>query len=331
MRLKVLSILLAGLAMAPAWAQNWPSRQVTIVSPFAAGSGVDLLARLVGNELQDKLGQPFIVDDRAGANGNVGASFASKAAPDGNTLLIVTPGITEQRQRSRRELLHSLDTLGTAMKGNSAIDAYMQSEGQAYDLILGDAGKVFDLSQETNEMREAYGRNTFGQACLAARRLVERGVPYITINFQGWDTHKQHFQTMRQRLPWLDKGMSTLLTDLTERGLLDSTVLWWSGEFGRTPKVLWEPPWNGGRGHWGQAFSAVLAGGGFKGGHVIGSTDARGEEVRERPVYPEDVIRSIYTQLGLDPESKLPNPDGDDIRLAPRDASRPNGLLQEIM
>ncbi len=98
MRLKVLSILLAGLAMAPAWAQNWPSRQVTIVSPFAAGSGVDLLARLVGNELQDKLGQPFIVDDRAGANGNVGASFASKAAPDGNTLLIVTPGIAVQNK-----------------------------------------------------------------------------------------------------------------------------------------------------------------------------------------------------------------------------------------
>jgi len=244
---------------------------------------------------------------------------------------IVTPGITEQRQRSRRELLHSLDTFGTAMKGSSALDAFIQSEDQAYDLIVGDAGRVFDLSQETNDMREAYGRNTFGQACLAARRLVERGVPYITINFQGWDTHKQHFQTMRQRLPWLDKGMSTLLTDLSGRGLLDSTVVWWSGEFGRTPKVQWEPPWNGGRGHWGQAFSAVLAGGGFKGGHVIGSTDARGEEVRERPVYPEDVIGSIYTQLGLDPDATLPNPDGADARLAPRDASRPDGLLKEIM
>ena len=106
-------------------------------------------------------------------------------------------------------------------------------------------------------MRERYGRNTFGQSCLVARRLVERGVPYITINYKGWDTHKQHFQIMRQRLPQLDKGMATLLQDLSERGLLDSTIVWWGGEFGRTPRVQWEPPWNGGRGHWGPAFSTV--------------------------------------------------------------------------
>jgi hypothetical protein len=246
---------------------------------------------------------------------------------------VITPGITEQRQRDRRELLHTLNTFGNALKGNSALDVFTQSEDQAYELILGDAGKVFDLSQESNDVRERYGRNTFGQSCLAARRLVERGVPYITINFQGWDTHKQHFQTMRQRLPWLDKGMSTLLQDLSEHGLLDNTIIWWGGEFGRTPRVQWEPPWNGGRGHWGQAFSTVLAGGGFKGGHVIGSTDARGEEVRERPVYPEDVIASIYEQLGLDQNAKLPNPDGLDIRLAPTasDAARSITRLTEIM
>jgi len=123
------------------------------------------------------------------------------------------------------------------------------------------------------------------------------------------------------------------LQDLSERGLLDSTIIWWGGEFGRTPRVQWEPPWNGGRGHWGPAFSTVLAGGGFKGGHVIGSTDARGEEVRERPVYPEDVITSIYEQLGLDQSAPLPNPDGLDIRLAPTTAEggRPVTRLTEIM
>ena len=124
-----------------------------------------------------------------------------------------------------------------------------------------------------------------------ARRLVERGVPYITINYKGWDTHKQHFQTMRQKLPQFDKGLATLLQDLAERGLLDSTVVWWGGEFGRTPKVQWEPPWNGGRGHWGKAFSALVAGGGFKGGAVVGATDARGEEVKDRPVSPADLHR----------------------------------------
>ena len=246
---------------------------------------------------------------------------------------VITPGITEQRQRDRRELLHTLNTFGNALKGNSSLDAFVQSEDQAYELILGDAGKVFDLAQEADDMRERYGRNTFGQSCLAARRLVERGVPYITINFKGWDTHKQHFQTMRQRLPWLDKGMSTLLQDLSERGLLDSTIIWWGGEFGRTPRVQWDAPWNGGRGHWGQAFSTVLAGGGFKGGRVIGSTDARGEEVKDRPVYPEDVIASIYEQLGFDLNAKLPNPDGLDLRLAPAsaDGARPVTRLAEIM
>ena len=124
-----------------------------------------------------------------------------------------------------------------------------------------------------------------------ARRLVERGVPYITINYNGgWDTHKENFQTMRRRVPEMDKGMSTLLDDLTEHGLLDKTIVWWGGEFGRTPKVMWESPWNGGRGHHGEAFCAVLAGGGFKGGQVVGSTDAKGEKVKDRPVYPVDVL-----------------------------------------
>jgi len=189
---------------------------------------------------------------------------------------IVSPSITDQRQRSRRELLHGLDTLGNTVTNNASLRALAQSEGQAYEMILGDGAKVFDLSQEKDEVRERYGRNKFGQSCLVARKLVEKGIPYITINYQGWDTHKDHFQTMRRKLPELDKGLATLLQDLYERGLLDSTIVWCCGEFGRTPKVQWEAPWNGGRGHWGQAFSALVAGGGFKGGQVVGATDAKG-------------------------------------------------------
>jgi len=246
---------------------------------------------------------------------------------------VVTPGVTDERQRSRRELLHQLNTFGNTMKGNAMLDALVATEDQAYELILGESGKVFDLSQEPAEVRERYGKNTFGQSCLMARRLVERGVPYITINSKGWDTHKLHFQAMRQRLPQVDQGLATLLQDLSERGLLESTVVWWSGEFGRTPKVLWEPPWNGGRGHWGSVFSAVLAGGGFAGGRVVGASDVRGEQVRDRPVSPAEVLASIYTQLGLDLDAKLPNPDGADIRLVPPAAERGSGagLLTEIM
>jgi hypothetical protein len=246
---------------------------------------------------------------------------------------VVLQGISDQRQKDRRALLHNIDALRKAMPEDASMKALSEAEDQAYELILGDAGKVFDLSQEKDDMRDRYGRNTFGQSCLAARRLVECGVPYITINYPGWDTHRQHFQIMRQRLPQMDRGMAALLQDLSERGLMDSTIIWWSGEFGRTPKVLWEAPWNGGRGHYGQVFNAVVAGGGFKGGHVVGASDARGEDVKDRPVYPCDLLGSMYELLGIDPDGKIPNPLGLDARVTPTAAEGVTigGRLKEIM
>lgn len=246
---------------------------------------------------------------------------------------VVAPGITDDRQKTRQKLLGELNSLKLAAKGDPQMEALDEAQKQAYDLILGDAGKVFDLGQEKDDLRERYGKNTFGQSCLMARRLVERGVPYITINYKGWDTHKQHFQTMRRKLPELDRGMAALLQDLSERGLLDSTIVWWSTEFGRTPRVLWEPPWNGGRGHYGSVFSAVVAGGGFKGGRVVGASDAKGEEVKDRPVYPCDIIGSMYELIGIASEARLPHPQGLAVRAAPSpDENVPmGGRLKEIM
>lgn len=247
---------------------------------------------------------------------------------------IVAPGVSDQRQKERRDLLHKLDTLALALPGNAPLAAAERCEKQAYELILGDGGKVFDLSQEKDELRERYGRNTFGQSCLAARRLVERGVPYVTLNYKGgWDTHKQNFQVMRRRLPEMDKGMATLLQDLADHGLLESTIVWWSGEFGRTPKIQWEAPWNGGRNHHGQVFSAVVAGGGFKGGCVVGASDAQGEAVKDRPVYPADLIASMYELLGIAPDAKLPHPQGLTVRATPTAAEgvETGGRLKEIM
>lgn len=246
---------------------------------------------------------------------------------------VVVEGISDRRQRERRELLGKLDMLGRAMSGNPKLAALGRSEKQAYDLILGKGAAVFDLSQEQDELRDRYGRNTFGQSCLAARRLVESGVPFITINYEGWDTHKNHFQIMRKKLPEMDKAMATLLEDLADRGLLESTIVWWSGEFGRTPKIQWEPPYNGGRGHYGSVFSALLAGGGFKGGRVVGSSEARGEAVKERPVYPCDLIASIYERLGIDPQSRLPHPMGKTVLATPsaNEGAKMGGRLTEIM
>jgi hypothetical protein len=246
---------------------------------------------------------------------------------------VIVPGITDQRQRDRRDLLHQLDTLGLALKDDPKVAALNSAEKQAYDLILGEAGKVFDLSMEKDALRDQYGRNTFGQSCLVARRLVEHNVPYITINYGGWDTHRQNFPTMRRKLPELDKGLATLLQDLSDRGLLDSTVVWLCGEFGRKPKVDWDAPWNGGRNHWGTSFSALVAGGGFKGGHVIGSTDAHGEEVKSRPVYPLDLIGSVYRQLGIPADARLPHPEGLDVRVLPNasEGLPMAGLLKELV
>ena len=247
---------------------------------------------------------------------------------------VVSQNVTDERQRQRRDFLHQLDSLERSIPADTQLKASTEAENQAYELILGDAGKVFDLSQEKDDVRDRYGKNTFGASCLVARRLVERGIPYITINYQGgWDTHKQNFPLMRRRLPELDKGLASLLQDLSDRGLLDSTVVWCNGEFGRTPRVMWEAPWNGGRGHWGAVFSALVAGGGFKGGHVVGSSDARGEEVKSRPVYPGDLIGSIYELLGIDPHAKLPHPEGLTAFAtpAPSEGLPLAGRLKEIM
>jgi hypothetical protein len=262
--------------------------------------------------------------------------FATGGDPSANVFAvegIVAPGITAKRQEDRRKFLRTLNTLGGALPGNATLKTVVQSEEQAYEMILGDAGKLFDLSQEPAAMRDRYGRNTFGQSCLMARRLVEKGVPYITINYKGWDTHKQHFQIMNRKLPELDKGLATLLADLSERGLLDSTIVWCTGEFGRTPKVQMESPWNGGRHHHGKVFSALLAGGGFRGGHVVGASDARAEEVKERPVYPADVIASIYGQLGIPAEATLPHPLGTVTHVVPDKGEKVPmaGRLQEIL
>ena len=243
---------------------------------------------------------------------------------------IVAKGITDQRQRSRRQLLHNLDSLGKAMPENPQFEKFDQCEENAYDLMFGDARKLFDLSEEKDEVRDRYGRNTFGQSCMIARRLVENGVPYVTFNYKGWDTHKQHFEAMRRKLPEMDAGMATLLQDLADRGLLDSTIVWWSGEFGRGPKIQWGSPWNGGRSHYGKCFSAVVAGGGFKGGHVVGASNENGTEVAERPVYPADLNGSMYALLGIDPDGPMPNPRGLDVKVMPA-SEKGAGRLTEIM
>jgi len=302
---------------------------VTAFKGFVEGSENLIPPYIVLTQPQGRFSEAGFMGIRYTPFATGGDPNAARFAVEG----IVAPGLTDDQQRQRRELLDQVNTLGRMMGGDPQVEAARQARSQAYDLILGDAGKVFDLSEEKEELRLRYGRNTFGQSCLVARRLIEKGVKYVTINYAGWDTHKDHFQIVRRKLPELDKGMATLISDLADRGLLESTIVWWGGEFGRTPQVDWKSPWNGGRHHYGAVFSTVVAGGGFKGGQVVGESTAKGEQVKDRPVYPCDLIASMYALLGIDPEAGLPHPMNEFVRAVPGpdEGLKSAGLLKEIM
>ena len=243
---------------------------------------------------------------------------------------IVSKYVNEQQQLSRRDLLNKFNKLNRAStQKNKVNNSYENSGKEAYSLILGDVKDTFDLKKESKEVREKYGMNNFGQSCLAARRLAEKGVKYITINVPGWDTHKRHFEIVKRKLAEFDQGLAALLVDLDNKKMLDSTLVWCSGEFGRTPKILWNEPWNGGRSHYGKCFSALVAGGGFKGGCVVGESDSTGENVIKRPVYPEDFLGSIYELVGINPNGVMPNPLGEKIKIMPS-LGRGSGRLTEI-
>jgi uncharacterized protein (DUF1501 family) len=179
------------------------------------------------------------------------------------------------------------------------------------------AGKAFDLSEEKKELRDKYGQTLFGQGCLLARRLVERGVPFVEVTLDGWDTHTDNFSLVKQLCGQLDKGWSSLMTDLKERGLLDSTLIVWMGEFGRTPRI--NP--QGGRDHFPNAFSAVLAGGGIKGGSTVGATSADGTEITERPTNTQDFLATACLALGIDYEKQNLSNVGRPIRIVDKSAN----------
>ena len=189
---------------------------------------------------------------------------------------------------------------------------------RAVKMMRSSAAKAFDLDEEPAAVQDAYGRNPFGQGCLLARRLVERGVPFVEVtlssvdgmNGLGWDTHAQNFDAVEKLCGVLDSGWATLMTDLRCRGLLESTLIVWMGEFGRTPKINE----SAGRDHFPNAWSTVLAGGGIRGGQAVGNTGADGEEVKDRPVMVPDLLATVVKGLGIEPTKQNTVANGRPIR-----------------
>jgi uncharacterized protein (DUF1501 family) len=185
-----------------------------------------------------------------------------------------------------------------------------------------DARAAFDLSKEPKKARDAYRRDTFGQSCLLARRLVEAGVNFVTVSNGGWDNHNNIFSSLPGKLNAFDQTMATLINDLSERGLLESTLVLAMGEFGRTPVINR----NGGRDHHSRVFSMMLAGGGVNGGQIVGASDPFGMEPAETPVRPEDLSATIYQSLGIDYNQSIESPDG--VRIVLSRGGRPiRGVL----
>ena len=220
--------------------------------------------------------------------------------------LTLAPGLDVNRVTSRHDLLSDLNRQRNRLS-RSTVGVRMTSEQElAYNILtsrkLADAFKV---DQEADTMREKYGRHTTGQSLLLARRLLEVGVPVVQVNIgqaQNWDNHSKIFPTLKDRLlPALDKGVAALLSDLSDRGMLDETFVMLIGEFGRTPKINKDA----GRDHWGPCFSGLFAGGGVRGGQVIGKTDSHGSYPISHPYSPEDIGATVYTVLGIDPASEM--------------------------
>ncbi len=186
---------------------------------------------------------------------------------------------------------------------------------RAHSLITSPAAKrAFDLEQESDRMRDLYGRNQLGQSCLLARRLIESGVHFVTVTDGGWDTHQNNFRSLKDRLlPRLDRAYSALVQDLAQRGMLENTLVVWFGDFGRTPKV--NP--SAGRDHWATSGVACMGGGGVRMGEVVGATNAQAEVVVDTPVRPQDLAATIYTALGIPLHTWYRSFDGRPIELVP--------------
>lgn len=235
-------------------------------------------------------------------------------------------GLDLNRLDRRRQFVNALDQFNQVLdqSNESAIDPDLE---RAYNLISSQEAKnAFNLSEEPQNVRKRYGNKSIGQCCLLARRLVERGVSFVTVNDRGWDTHENLYTRLKEGytgarigvglVPSLDLALTGLIGDLKERGMLDETLVVVMGEFGRTPKLNTR----GGRDHWPRVFSVALAGGGVQGGQVIGSSDSVGEGPRDRPVTPADLAATIYTLLGIDPKLELHTSDGRPVRVAPYEA-----------
>lgn len=272
---------------------------------------------------------------QSGYLGSSGAPFVVTGDPARSDFrvedLSPTAELSWNRQIRRRRLRDAVDDFARGHEQARPLTDTDSAFDQAYDLIAStQARQAFDLVREPAKLRAQYGHHTLGQSCLMARRLIEAGTKFVTVTDRGWDTHEQLYTRLKEgytggsvgKVPKLDTAYSALVADLADRGLLDTTLVILMGEFGRTPKL--NP--RGGRDHWPRAFSVALAGGGIRGGQVVGRSDSHGEQPADRPVTPADLVRTIYSQIGIDGDRELQTSDGRPVQI-----NRDGQLIHELI
>ena len=283
---------------------------------------------VIGKELGPRGGVPAYVclprmHNSAGSSylGSSATPFvvgADPNAPDFKVPDLAPPmAVQSRRLNDRRALLKTINRYeqSTVIQANQGARAMRTFQEKAFELMTSDATKAaFDINSEPDAIRERYGRNMLGQSCLMARRLIEAGVRCAFVNHIDWDTHYNNFHVLKNELlPKLDAAMSSLLTDLDERGMLDSTMVLVTGEFGRTPRINKDA----GRDHWGPSCAIAMAGGGVQGGRVIGASNERAERPATTPYGPADLMATIYHGMGIDPEREFLTPEGRPVPIVP--------------
>jgi hypothetical protein len=316
---------------------GYPARQAGVRYP-SLGS---LMAKELGSDDSDLPNfislSPFRMVDAGFLGPNYSPLTVSGASNDPNTRAnLALEDLAPPRDRGDTSLKSQFDILRfmehefDKSESAEAVKAHRASYAKAMRMVETQARKAFQLDEEPAELRDAYGRNRFGQGCLLARRLVERGVAFVEVtlsgapgNVAGWDTHANNFEQVKSLSQVLDPAWASLMKDLREHGLLDSTLVVWMGEFGRTPKI--NP--NGGRDHFPMAWSVVLGGAGVKGGQAIGRSAADGHEVVDRPVQVADLYATICSALGVDYKKENISPEGRPIPLVDRGGTPIKELL----
>jgi hypothetical protein len=248
--------------------------------------------------------------------GMLGVTYEPFVVNDPNKLPQNVPlpgGVSPDRFTRRIGLLDGLEHAGFASKqagGEDRVREHRALYRQSRDMVLSQHARAFDLEGEDSVLRDAYGRSNFGQGCLLARRLIDVGVTFVEVRSNGWDTHNQAKDRLAKLPGDVDPAFATLVSDLKRSGKLDSTLVIWMGEFGRTPRLTGD-----GRGHYPRAFNVALAGAGIKGGQVLGATSADGTEVKDHPVAVNDLLKTFCHALKIDPKKENMSPQGRPIKI----------------